>query len=205
MTNDRLGHYYRHALRARARERPAPDVPLEAIEALAAGRLSHDEAAALLDRVMADERLRQEFELLRSVHQARALKAPARRWLGTIALAATVVIAIGGLMRLRQHDDAPPRIRGGDGTAVVLVSPADGATMAPPVILSWRPVDGALRYGFDLLDGNGDVAFTGQTADTTFTLPAAAVQPGTRYRWVLTATTPRGVVSARPRSFSVSP
>jgi hypothetical protein len=203
MTDD-LRDRYRDALRARGGANGPQQVPLERLEALAAGRLGEDDAMALLDRVMADETLRREFELLRAVHEAAAPSAPARRWLGPLALAATMVIAIGGPLLLTSRGDGDaPRLRGGDTSGIALVAPAADEAVTAPVTLAWRPVEGAMRYGLEVLDEDGAVAFSQELRDTVLVLPQGAVDAGARYRWLVTARVPGGTVRSRPRAFVV--
>ncbi|MGE0442012.1 MAG: hypothetical protein AB7S39_16105 [Gemmatimonadales bacterium] len=203
MNDEELRRGYRDALRGRPGDEVARGVSLEQIEALAAGRLPEPEAMALLDRVMADDRLRAEFELLRSVHEA-AVQAPSRRWVAPVVLAATVVVAVGGAILTRPRGGDPPRVRSGGVVAVALLAPAEDASLPRPVVLTWRPVADAVRYGVEVLDEAGTVVFTGTTRDTLVALPDSVLAGGARYRWLVSATTPLVVVRAAPRSFSVT-
>jgi hypothetical protein len=202
MTDQQLAEAYRRAVQARATGRPA-DMPLERLEALAAGRLAEAEAAELLDRVMSDPELMREFELLRAVHQAGVRAGPARRWMLPTAIAATAVFAIGGTLLYRGRLAAErQQLRGAERTEVVsLLSPIPGANVTRPVEMIWRSVPDAAPYRVSVVDQNGDAVFTGATADTTLLLPDSVLQEGAPYRWWVETTVPAGVVRSAPQRF----
>ena len=180
MSAGEIRRRYQSALARRSD--PAPGVSVEQLEALAAHRLPEGEALALLDRVMADEGLRHEYELLRSLHAADAAARP-RRWLRpALALAAgvTVVVTIGTLMRAGGE---PATVRGIPGGAL-LALPASGAVASLPTTLTWRSVPGARSYQVEILDRDGAVLHTRETRDTTIAVGTGDVPAGPAQWWV---------------------
>jgi glutamine cyclotransferase len=78
----------------------------------------------------------------------------------------------------------------GAGTLGLTIQPADASTVANPDKLEWFPVTGFLRYQIYLGTGRTEVesattasaSYLGQTADTSFKLPAA-LMGGQTYFW----------------------
>jgi len=211
MSDARLQRLYRAGMAGPERAEGAP-VPLDEMEALAAGTLLETRRLELLDRVMSDSDLLQEFELLRSVHRAGVAEAPgrvARRPLGLVALAvaAVVALAIGTSVLLRSSGgrDAP-RMRGVSGvSAVSSRAPEEGATVPEPVVLVWSALPDAVGYRVEVLDGAGAPAFRETTRDTMLATPLGAFVPGAEYRWWVEAVHPEGVAQSEVRSFVLEP
>jgi hypothetical protein len=69
------------------------------------------------------------------------------------------------------------------------VSPADGARLArDTLVFRWRSEGVEVHYLLTLTDESGDVVWSGQTSDTTLTLPRdVAVTPGRSYFWYVDA------------------
>lgn len=206
MSDDELRRLYQGALKRRS---GGAGPSLEELEALAAGRLSEQESLRLLDLVMANDQLRAEFELLRSVHVAsegkgpavpgtrpggmpgRAAPAPARRsrYLA-LGLAASLLLAVGLWYGLGAGD-AAEQTRGADST-VELHAPGAGSVARPPVVLAWAPVEGASSYRVELVNADGVVVLTRQTPDTAIALlPEHGLAPGA-YHWWVEAQVPAG-------------
>ena len=212
MTDDRLRQLYARGIQAGGVQQGRRDecgVAPETLLALAEGELPEgelpeDERLALFDRVMACEACRQEFALLRAVvvsgrehrpleggraAQPPRLAAPPRwrRLAVPVALAASLVLVVG-VGRFLQPGGEPPVMRGGaDGVA--LLAPSADAVVSRAVSFAWRPVAGAERYSFELLDTDGTPAYETTTTDTTVALPATVVlRPGAQYRWLVRAT-----------------
>jgi len=244
MTDERLQELYARALRGRAADArgdaaaDADDVAPETLLALARGELPEEERLALFDRVMASERSRQEFALVRAATEADAAatrasgqadesgdapdgagvvplrlvssvprppRAPAGRgWWRSgvpVAVAATLLLAVG-ITRWGGRA-VEPVLRGAIDT-VALAAPADGAELATPIDFAWHPVDGAVRYEFQLLDTDPTPIFSTVVADTTMVLPASVtLRPGVIYRWLVRAIDdagqPRGTGTRRLR------
>lgn len=205
MSVPRLQELYAQAL---ARRSDATEGCVSPEELLALVRKQGDEARRLqaLDHVMGCAACHREFELLRALEAAgEGSREPATvrsisRRIMPLALAASVVLAIGvGLvMRNRESDTT----RGG-GSALVLLTPAAEVAPAQPVTFSWRPFPGAQRYRLELLDRNGAAMFSQLTPDTSLTLPAELLQPGSSYRWWVRDATPGSHVASSLRALRI--
>jgi hypothetical protein len=200
MNDERLRTAYQDALRARAVRDRSPCVPPEAILALVRRSGPEAERLATLDHVMACAACRRELDVLRAVERAgvdtgaepaasgnvvplsapRPRLAPARRPVVALALAASVLAAVGVARLLQRPDDAPDVLRG-DAKGVEATLPERGATVRPPVTFAWHPVPGASRYAVEVVAPGGRAAWTTETSATSATL-SAALPPG-EYRW----------------------
>lgn len=196
-----LREAYRELLDARApRDRgacPAPESLLAVIER------EGDEATRLgtLDHLMRCDACRRDFDLLRTaaasareaeaaesageppaLHVVRGGGAPRRFPLRSLAVAAGLVIAVGVGMLSWPPGTRPPLLRGDEHT-VVLLAPeprADGGAL-----LRWRAVPGAAAYRVEVFDANGRTVVADTVRDSTFVLPAGAVNQ--QLRWMVTA------------------
>lgn len=181
MSDEELRQRYQAGLKRRVGSDHG--VSVEQLEALVAHRLSEAEAVALLDRVMADEGLRREYELLRSIE---ATRTPASSWIrpAVLALAAGIaaVVAIASL-RSPREDVAAGTVRGTE-RGVLLVSPAPGAAVPLPETLVWSSVSGARGYRVEVLAPDGTVVLAHEGVDTTLTVLPGAVPLGTAQWWV---------------------
>lgn len=205
MSVPRLQDLYAQAL---ARRSDAADGCVPPEELLALVRKQGDEARRLqaLDHVMGCAACHREFELLRALEAAGSgSREPATvrsisRRIMPLALAASVLLAIGVgiVMRNRESDTT----RGG-GSALVLLTPAAEAAPAEPVTFSWRPLPGTQRYRLELLDRNGAAVFSQLTPDTSLTLPAEILQPGSSYRWWVRDATPGSHVASSLRPLRI--
>lgn len=192
MSDERLRDAYARVLEERAGEERIDCPSLDAIAALVRRDGPESTRLATLDHVMACPRCQREFELLRAVEEAGGEEArPAagaarwQRW-APMALAASVLLGVGLVAGDRLVRDGAEPLRAGDGD-VVLVAPAADVTVAvgEPVVLAWRPVEGASRYAVELLSIDGALAFGGETADTTLIVAAPPVAG--EYRWLVRA------------------
>lgn len=207
---ERLRALYRGALGRSDRSGDTVSIPIERLEALAAGRVRGAEALALLDRVMADPALLREYELLRALHQAGASStqrkprhAP-RRWL-PLAAAAVLLVSVPFTWRAwseRAGAEDPLTVRGA-GTGVALLTPANDATVELPVRLAWQPVADALRYRVEILTEAGSVAWALEARDTSVVVGALSREGGARFRWTVEAVTPTGLQRSALSAFSV--
>ena len=165
---------------------------IEGMQALIARQGPEAERLTRLDHVMGCPFCREEFELLRTVRSA----APAAPGLSLrmLALAASIVLVLGtGLfLRLSRRPLDTPR---GGAESVVLLTPAEGATISGIPAFAWRPVAGALRYRLELLRPDGVVVWRRELSDTTGALPdGSLVEPGVEYRWQVEAESNDGAV-----------
>lgn len=181
MSIEEIRQRYQAALARRVD--PAPGVSLEQLEALVAHRLPEAEALALLDRVMADDGLRREYEMLRSVHVASIASRPMQWWRPVLAVAASLalVVTIGALMRA---GGGPAGTVRGDPRAELLALPAPGAVAALPATLVWHAVPGARSYRVEVLDPDGAVLHARETRDTFAVVGTADVPAGVAQWWV---------------------
>jgi hypothetical protein len=195
MTDDRLRELYQHALASRSAatrgECPAP----ERLQALARREGSEEERLRTLDHAMSCGDCMRELELLRVIEKAGARmtggRAAQQRSLASwrravpLALAASLVLAVGLVVRGRSDDGAPgERMRGADDT-LVLHTPRDIA-IAPSdsLVVAWRPVTGATRFTVEVLDEAGRAVLAQSTADTTLVIrDLSSLTPGRDYRW----------------------
>jgi hypothetical protein len=163
-----------------------PAVPLETIQALAEDRLQGEARLAALDRILADEAARTEYEFLREIAGERPRQPNhSHRWL----TAAAVLVAVGGGLLWRASSRSGPEPLRGPGSSVVLMLPEDGAAIAAgDHRFYWRPVNGAVGYVLEVVTQEGEVAFRAETTDTTAVLTASAgrpLPPGPAQWWVI--------------------
>jgi hypothetical protein len=197
VSEERLQELYATAMRAGATNPPGQGAQHPAPEAIAAlARREGDEAARLatLDHVMSCAECRREFDLLRAVERAglesgATARGSARRsWFVPVALAASLLVAVGlGRGLLAPADDTT---RGGEDAAVVLVQPGASAQAGDPVVFAWRAVPGASRYELELLDTAGAVAAAAATSDTSASPSTVRALPPGEYRWWVRAIMP---------------
>ena len=163
----------------------------------------------VLDHVMSCQACHREFELLRALENAGAQsggKTDVRsrgRWLAPLALAASLILAVGVATLVRDRNQ-----RGGDttraaGHGLVLLAPPTELAPAESITFAWRPVAGAKRYRVELLDRADSVVFDQLTPDTTLTLPGARLEPGSGYRWWVRDATPGAQLSSALRPLRI--
>lgn len=191
MTSDeRLRDAYTRAVDARTAPQRTGCVTPDALLALVRADGREADRLATLDHAMACAACRDEFELLRSVERAGGEDVrhavAGIRWKRhlSMAIAASVVLAVGlnTGRRVMDTDDGP--MRSGPDTDIVLVSPALSETLRAghPVTFAWHAVPGARSYLVELLTPQGDVAIDAQTRDTTVkTALASSLRPGDYY------------------------
>lgn len=194
MTDERLQELYRQVLDARdAAERAQCPAP-EALLALVERRGGEGERLATLDHVMACPACLHDFEMLRAVRSAE-VALPVRRWRPvTVALAASLLIAVaGGIIGVRSISERADVMRGGEGGGVLLIAPARLPTAGAPLVLRWHAVPSAISYSVEVLASDGTVVGSAVTPDTTFTISdSARLIPGERYLWWVRAHMPDG-------------
>ncbi len=117
----------------------------------------------------------------------------------SLALAASVLLAVGLFARDRGGDG--PEVTRGAGDGVTLVAPAirPGATDDVTHFV-WRAIPGATDYEFQLLDASGEPLHQATTIDTVMTWPTGVtLLPGTEYRWLVRARVSGGQRSSPAR------
>jgi hypothetical protein len=209
MTDDRLRDAYAAAMAARAASAPARAAcpSAEALHALVHREGRETDRLATLDHAMACPHCRRELELLRAIARAgeESGAIPARgrpRWpiYVSAALAASLALAMGLGSGRRPWDVAPADVMRGSGADVRLAAPAADATVprGASLVLAWHPVPGARDYVVEVMAGDGTVAFTGTTADSTLSIPPTGSLPPGEYRWMVRARTADGAERLSP-------
>lgn len=200
LTDARLRELYQQAIAGRAvRERDRCVAP-EALRALLQREGPEEQRLQVLDHAMACEPCRGELELLRAIEHAGARSErenvvwlrPRRTWryVGSLALAASVLLAVGvGVRQRLMHSEGPDVVRGA-ADAVALLAPPSEVVGGAPITFAWRPIPGARRYELEVLNGDGKVvlAETTERPSVTVSDPRRLV-PGSEYRWWVRATT----------------
>lgn len=196
MTDERLRELYQHAVDARTSgpraECPAPE------RILALVRREGDEQARLrtLDHVMSCGDCMRELELLRAIETtgtrsagpgAVTKRATAISWRRAVplALAASLVVAVGISLRQRTTDGRSDDVARGSAASLVVHGGSDVTVRrADSLTIAWRPVAGASRYVVEILDDAGRAVFTQRGSDTLLVLrDLRALAPGREYRW----------------------
>ena len=203
-----LRELYGRMLDARTGRGRAECVTPEAMLALVRRAGAEGDRLATLDHVMACGDCSRELELLRALEQAGAESRESRsaapvarasaadvtpirgrpsalwRRFAPLALAASLVIAVGIGVLGRGAGPATEDVFRGTGVAVTLLAPAADVRPGVPVTFAWRPVPGAARYALEVLDAAANVVFSSTTPDTTATVTdARRLTPGAEYRW----------------------
>lgn len=192
MTDQRLRDLYSRSLEAEQPDGQCP--PPEALLALA--RRAGPEAPRLetLDHVMGCTRCRSELDLLRAIEKAGGSAGAGHRrgrYLPlAIAAALLLAIGVGPLLRYPQRNASEPTR--GPSADLTLLAPAAGEVATVPVTFVWQPVPRTRSYTFELLSGDGTVAFSARTSDTVLVTSAVgALAPG-QYRWWVRGTAADG-------------
>lgn len=181
--------------RVAARGPAAGCVTPEAILALVRREGGDQERLVTLEHVMSCATCHREYEWLKAVDEAAGAggERGRRQWwsrAAPLALAASLVLAAGtALLVTRRGSDVE---RGKDG-AIELVAPRVGEAAGRPLTFIWRPMAAASGYVLEVQRGDGSVAFSDTTADTTLTV--TGLSEG-EYRWWIRETTD----GAEPRS-----
>ena len=221
-TDTRLRELYERRLGAPDAGRRQRCASPEDMLALVRREGTEEERLATLDHVMSCGECIGEFELLRSLERAgvessaaeaspsqsatepRADVVPLRprpswRRFAPLALAASVVLAVGvGLFRGDGRPGTGDVTRGGESAVTLLAPGIDvAAGGGAPFTFVWRPVAGALRYELEVLEASGAVAFSATTADTIAAVPdPRRLTPGIEYRWWVRAVDAAGAQRA---------
>ena len=206
MSPTRLQDLYSQAL-ARRRAAAGPCVSPEDLLALVRQEGPEDRRLQVLDHVMDCRECHREFELLRALEvagrggQPRVVRSISRR-LVPLALAASLLLAVGIGLAVRSRGAPEDTPRGGTHQLDLLTPPAEVAP-GQPITFSWRPVPGARRYQLEVLDANGTAMFSEFTPDTALTWSADRLRPGASYRWWVRDVTPGAELNSALRPLRV--
>ena len=200
----RLRQLYARRVASRAGGDAGDHATPEAILAVVLREGPETERLATLEHVMACAACHREYEYLTAVNEAgieagSSGVAPRRRMWSSrtvMALAASLVMAIGAGLLVRSVIQAgPERVRGTEGD-IALVAPGASAAADGPIAFAWRPVAGVSRYVLEVQGPDGSIAFADTTADTATTVERGRLAPDTAYRWWVREVTD----GAEPRS-----
>jgi hypothetical protein len=197
MTDERLRELYESAVDARTSGTRAECPDPERLLALARREGSEDERLRTLDHAMSCGECMRELALLRAIEQAgagglgsraTAPRAASFSWRRAVplALAASVVLAVGISLRQRTTDVRSDDVERGGGPASLVVHGASDLTVrqGDTLTFAWRPIPGASRYLVEVLDDAGRAVMTQPSSDTLLVLrDLAALTPGREYRW----------------------
>ncbi len=185
MNDEQLRAAYQKGM-TRGRDRSGcPDA--ERLAAVVDGSASEAERLDVLRHVSGCADCRADIELLRTAGDvAERVMQPWWTSRPVLALAAALVVAVGGVT-LWQQSGGPPGteiVRDGPAAAVSLVTPPEGSVEGMPLRFVWSRVPGAIRYQLEVLDAAGVAVVTGSTADSTFAVAdAPQLVAAEEYRW----------------------
>jgi hypothetical protein len=180
----RKAHAELLALRASGAD---PGLPVETVQALAAGTYQGADRLDLLDRALAHPVSARELQLFADLAALTPVNASRRR-AGLWALAASVLLAVGvaSIWGVRGWW-AKEEVRGGNAS-FELVEPAQDQLLERGARFLWRSAAGGTAYRLELVDAEGSVAFSLATRDTAGALPdSVRLAPG-RYQARVLAT-----------------
>jgi hypothetical protein len=196
MTDERLRDLYQHAIDARASGPRAACPEPERLLALARREGSEEERLRTLDHAMSCSDCMRELELLRAIEQAGAGSSGPRivtarstplswRRALPLALAASLVLAVGISLRERGTKVRPDDVERGDGASLVVHGPSERTVdRTDSLAIAWSPVSGASRYVVEVLDDAGRAVLTQPSSDTLLVLrDLRSLAPGREYRW----------------------
>jgi hypothetical protein len=137
-----------------------------------------------------------ELELLRAIEKAgaevagagaRTAQRPMLSWriAGPLALAASLLLAVGLATRSGSPGERTDEITRGGDSRITLHSPRDiELTPGEERVVAWRPEGSATSYVVEVLDESGQAVLSNPTADTTFVFrDVSRLAPGREYRW----------------------
>ena len=189
--DETLREVYSRIMRQRDAAGRADAVPVEQMQALLERRGSEDERVRTLDAIMRDQDTRADFEILRAAYEA----APARvaSFPVPYAIAAALVVMVGSGLWLRSRAPAPDVVRGPIPT-VGVVGPGPTAEAAAPLRFTWRRAADTKAYSLQVVDVDGNVAYSVITTDTIAAMPdSVRLVPDKEYRWWVEAERSTGV------------
>ena len=200
VNDEQLQALYSGIMTSRPRGRASTCPESEAMLALVRREGTEEARLATLDHVMSCSDCRSELDLLRSIElagaEAGAAARPGRRWMGPLALAASVLLAVVvGRYALPGASEGDVMRSGAADRVTLLAPPAEAAT-GSPLLFAWHPLAEASRYRLEVMDASGEVVLEAETADTAILLRSAAdLEPG-EYQWWVGATAPGAARSA---------
>lgn len=176
-------------IRQRVPEERGGCPPVELLVAAATRRDNQPDRLGMLEHVAECPACRREFDLLRTVVDARV-----NRWwlIPVVPLGAVTLLALAIWSGRRLSD--PEAVAGPEHTP----APYPGVPRTDSVHLAWRAVDGAARYKLEVFSPAGQLLATAETRETTLTLPLASTLQGEDTRPMVRAYLPDGRVIGTP-------
>lgn len=171
----------------------------EEVAAYLSNALSTKELTELEAHLVACQQCRREVTSAR-----RLLRAPVSprvpRWImPAVAAAAVLAVVVLSPLRSPRLETASTRAREDAAVSVTtprirIVSPVNGDTVrAKQVVFAWQRAANAPLYRVTLTDAGGAAVWTGNTSDTTITLPAGvSIEKARNYFWFVDALGPDG-------------
>lgn len=195
MSMHRLEELYAQALARRSSATASACVSPEDLLALVRREGTEEHRLEVLDHVMGCQECHREFDLLRAIETAGRRSAGGEqvsrigRRVVPWALAASLLLAIGVGLSIRNRSGIGDTTRGG-GEKLALVSPPPEVAAGQPITFAWRPLDGVHRYQLEIMDLDGKTVFSQATGDTTLTVRPDQLKPPFSYRWWVRDLTP---------------
>ena len=202
MSDEALRDVYARIMRQRDATGRASSVSIEEMQAVLERRGSEDDRVRTLDAIMRDHETRADFEILRAAYET----APARTASFPIpyAIAAALVLMVGSGLWLRSRSPEPDVMRG-RVPEVSIAAPGLTAPAGAPLRFVWHPRSDATLYSLQLVDTDGNLAYTTLTPDTAVALPdSVRLGPDKEYRWWVEANrATEGTVKSQVRSLRI--
>jgi hypothetical protein len=184
----------------------------EDIAAYLSGRLAQASSVALEQHLVECAECRQVVTSARRV--LRTHRAPQRLvWMVPSAAAAMLLIAV--LIRVPGSTVGDEPLRSDSDAAgseseltIAVVAPRDGEVVpGQPIVFVWRAQNGGPLYRLSLTEASGRQMWSGETTDTTLSMPAEVpVVGGQTYFWSVDALGADGrSLTSRSKRFSIAP
>lgn len=199
MSDDRLLATYARIVQAREPRTRVGCAAPEALQGLVEQRGPEAERLQTLNHAMSCPACRRELDLLRAVHTTRPTLT---RRVMPLALAASLVLAVGITygVRARQDRDLVDPVRAGDD--VVVVTPRDLVADGQPMPFVWRSVPGATGYELSIVADDGTQLGPFTTRDTSFALTSQTpLRRDVEYAWTVNAHVAGGDRKSAPARF----
>lgn len=196
MNDATLRQAYESLMRERAGRAEPLGVSLETMRDVLERKGSEEARLAAIDRIMAHPRLAEEFEILRAAHSAG--KVAQRRTFAAwpLAIAASLIVAIGLGTWLARGGTNVDTLRG-PSIAIPLYAPAETALADSARVFLWSGNPDATQYLFELSTAGGSPLFSAATTDSSLALPdSVRLAPGASYFWYVRAMTPQGELTS---------
>jgi hypothetical protein len=124
------------------------------------------------------------------------------RWMVPVSVA--LVVAVLGIVLMHRSQEPQLRADAGNGPAIyrsqeIQVIGPTGEVAEAPKTLQWKPLPAPSRYKISIMEVDETPLWTGETNDSTFTIPVSTrvkILPGKPVLWRVTALDDQGRVQA---------